>query len=174
MSASRVPWALAAAGVGFALVGLFVWKKGGVQGAAEAIAGGAVNAAKGATTGALDAVSNIVGIPTTKQVSDDPKVARWMLDTVGMWETSFWCTPAAIAKAWTMDAGTGTAPPMDSAMWGAVKYQANAVQWTAYTQSENDRLLARYPAPASAQGIYAGVPTSQWEPWMFGRRPGEL
>lgn len=74
--------------------------------------------AAGAATDAMESASDVLGIPGPSQVSDDPRVARWIADypeTGGWWEASFWATPAALIAAGQLDEGTGEPPPPGTA-----------------------------------------------------------
>lgn len=173
MSDSRMPWALAAAGVAFAVVGLYVWKKGSIGAAAQAIGAGAVQVAGDATAGAVGAIGQTVGLPNPDQTVRDPAQARWIIDNVGQWEASKWASAYAYTAAQFMPSGSGTQPTSNSPAGKAFAPYAEAAKWQEYTDDETERLLARYPK-STAQRIYDGVATSDLRPWMFGRRPGEM
>lgn len=176
MSDSRTPWALAAAGVAFAVVGLYIWRKGGISNAAQAIGAGAVQVAGDVTAGTVGAIGQTVGLPTPDQTVRDPAQARWIIDNVGQWEASKWASAYAYTAAQFMPSGSGTPPPSNSPAGKAFAPYAEAAKWVDYTDDENARLAARYPAQKSNVGIFAGLPadTAEWRPSMFGRRPGEM
>jgi len=161
---NRAPYALAAAGVAFALVGLYVWRKGGIAPAAaaagQAIGGGAVSAvggvANGVTTGIANGIGGIFGLPSTDETTGDPKVARWIIDNAGQLSASAWSSAWAYLRAQTMPAGSGTPPALNTPAGQHFKYLIGAANWTQYTNDETARLLARYPAP---------VTTKQNESW---------
>lgn len=76
----------------------------------------AVQVVTGVATGVTDAASTVIGIPTTQQTSDDPKLARWVLDNYGYLDAFNWFGPATLWTAETMAAGTGTQPTGTSAL----------------------------------------------------------
>lgn len=95
-------------------VAFFIWKKGGLSGAASALGAGAVNAAGAAASGAAGAIGSAVGLPTPDETTQDPAVARWLLDNFGYWEASKWSSASALFNGAAMGAGTGHAPPAGS------------------------------------------------------------
>lgn len=167
MSESRLPWALAAAGLAFAAIGLFVWKKGGVAAAAQSIGSSAgtavVSAMSGAVSGAAGAIGAPMGLPTPDKTVTDPAQARWIIDNVGQFEASKWASAYAYLRAQFMSAGTGTPPPVDSPAGREFRYYLEAAQWQDYTDDENERLLGRYPVQLAPVTIDA-----------YRRRPGEM
>jgi hypothetical protein len=107
------------------LVGLGIWifSRGGFASAA-ADAGAAavdavVNTASGVTTGVVTGISKQVGLPTPAQTTDDPYIARWIMDqpSGGKLAASKWATSSAFLNALTIDAGTGVTPPVGSPLW---------------------------------------------------------
>lgn len=137
------------------IVGLYVWRKGGVTAAASAVGAGAVNAAGGAVSGAVGAVGASVGLPTPDQTTTDAAVARWLIDNAGHFQASQWAGAPAYLKALFMEPGTGTPPPSGSP---AAKEFASLIR-VGGTADETARLAARYPAPAnrSAGSVFDGV-----------------
>lgn len=120
---STVPGVAIAAVLGLmavGAVGLWVWSKGGIKGAAKAAGGAAVDAAGGVATGVVDGVSGAVGLPTTDDTTTDAAVARWIIDTHGYFTASKWAGVPALARAWAMDAGTGTPPQPGTAVHAAL------------------------------------------------------
>ncbi|MFT3665579.1 hypothetical protein [Piscinibacter sp.] len=97
-----------------------VYRKGGVSEAAgavgEAIGTGAVKAADGAVTGAVGTVGAGIGVPTPGQVTTDPLVARWLIDTEGYFPASQWSSAPALMQAIFLAAGSGSPPPAGSAV----------------------------------------------------------
>lgn len=87
-------------------VGLYIWKKGGVQGAASGAASAVVKAASGAATGAVLGVGDVVGVPRTDQTECERALADGRT-----WDASFAC-PAGdfISGVWnnTRNAGSGS------------------------------------------------------------------
>ncbi|MDN3921503.1 hypothetical protein [Roseateles violae] len=140
---------------GLAGVAAFVWHKGGIAKAAEAVGAGVVNAAGGLVTGGVSAVSESVGLPTPAQTTTDAEVARWIIDNVGTFEASKWAGAPAFLTALTMASGSGKPPAADSpagrALLGLVAPQAS--------YDETARLAARYPAPGGtgAESIFNGA-----------------
>lgn len=90
---------------------LFVWSRGGIKGAAQGAAGALVDLATGTVEGAVGAAGATVGLPLPSDTTADASVARWIIDNHGHLEASKWASAAAYARAWWMDAGTGTPPP---------------------------------------------------------------
>ena len=169
MQAPRVPFSVGLAAV-FALgVAFYVWKKGGIGGAASAagagvvdagvaFVGGAATAAGTAASGAVGAIGATVGLPTPMQTTTDPRVARWIIDNAGYWQASLWSGVPALWAASSLPAGSGTAPPPGSPIADAFPNAA--------TYDETARLLDRYPAPAPA----SNAPTFDASTinWMMG------
>lgn len=108
---------------GLVAVGLWIFSRGGIASAAGAAGAAAVNAvvdaASGATQGVVNAVGAQVGLPQTAQLTDDPYVARWIIDSDqgGRFAASQWATSSAFINALTIDAGQGVAPPVNSPLW---------------------------------------------------------
>lgn len=144
------------AGVGAAgLVAFYIWKKGGVSNAAQALGAGAVQAADGVITGAVGQAGAAVGLPLPSQTTTDPAVARWLIDQVGHFDASKWASAGAYTRALFMDAGSGTPPPAGSDV--ARQFQAQVAGYSATdTGDETARLLARYPAPRTPESIFNG------------------
>lgn len=153
--------------IGAALVGVawYVWRKGGIVQAATAAgtaAGAAVvNTAGAVASGAVGAVGASVGLPTPDETTTDPKVARWIIDREGYFEASKWAGAPALARAMFMDAGTGTPPPANSA--AGRRFLGAAAPVASY--DETDRLLARYPAPATTA---PDMPGGFWQDFNYG------
>lgn len=141
---------LAAGAVGLGLAAVYVWHRG-IAGAAKDIGGAAVDAVGGVASGVVGGVSEAVGIPTPSQTTTDPKVARWIIDHYGYWEASKWSGAPALAQAWWMDSGTGTAPAAESEL---ARYLATLPQSTSVDYDETERLRARYPALEPAPASY--------------------
>lgn len=102
---------------GLALV-LYTVYQGGLRRAAEAAARAAGNAVVGAAEGGVNAVGDIFGLPTTHDVTPDPRVARWLIDDPrgGYFEASRWATPLAIVRALRLSVGSGSPPPSGTAL----------------------------------------------------------
>lgn len=159
---NRAPYALAAAGVAFALVGLYVWRKGGIAPAAaaagQAIGGAVVDVAGGAVSGAAGAIGQTVGLPPPDKTVREPEVVRWIIDNAGQLSASAWGSAWAYLRAQTLPSGSGKPPALNTAAGQEFKYLIGAANWTSYTNDETARLLSRYPAP---------VTTRQAEAWDF-------
>ncbi len=83
-----------------AVIGFVVYRAVSNPAATGAAVGQAVGgAAKGVVYGGVNAASGVLGLPTTDQVTDDPAVARQILDTQGVIATSNGATPGAFASA---------------------------------------------------------------------------
>lgn len=140
--------AVIAAAVGAVALGAFyVWKKGGVSNAAQAVGAGAVNAVGGVASGAVGAIGGAVGLPTPSQTTTDERVSRWIIDNVGHWEASQWSGAPAYIKALMLPAGSGTPPDPNSA--AGREFAAYRASQVTDTGDETERLLGRYPAPTS-------------------------
>lgn len=155
LNGSGVLALLAVLGVaGFAL---YVWRSGGVAAVAGSVVTGSVEAAGEVVTGTVGAAGQVVGLPTPAQTTDDPRVARWLIDNVSLFDASKWATATALIKAVLMDSGTGTPPTAGTAVaqvfgtnplpvgyrmtgYGALLMPDDAVA------AETRRLLDRYPA----------------------------
>ena len=113
-------------GGGLALL-LYIWKNGGLSGAAASAAQGLVNTAGGAITGTVTGVSDQLGIPTPAQTSTDPSVVRYIIDYPditgtdkgGQLAASQWGSALAYARANMMPAGSGVAPQPGTAVYAA-------------------------------------------------------
>lgn len=140
------------------VIGLYVWKKGGVANAATAAgqaAGAAVvNVAGGVTSGAVGAVGSAVGLPTPSQTTTDASVARWLIDNAGHFEASKWSGAVAYAQALFMAPGSGTPPPENSPAGQQFKHLTYS---RTDTGDETARLMARY-GTSSPDTIYSGEP----------------
>ena len=86
---------------------------------AEDIGRGAVSVGRGVATGVVDEAGKIIGIPSVYDVTDDPYVARYIIDHPrgGYLRASAYSTPVALARAWAMDEYTGLMPPKDSRIY---------------------------------------------------------
>jgi hypothetical protein len=134
------------AGLGVAaLLGLWVWKKGGIAPAAQAVGGAAVDAVGGVASGVVGGVSEAVGLPTPAQTTTAAEVARWVIDhpAGGYFAASKWAGAVAFGQALLMDAGSGKPPAAGSQLAGLFPVLPQA------DYDEADRLARRYPAPAS-------------------------
>jgi hypothetical protein len=173
MSTSKVLLIAGIAALGGAA--FFVWKKGGISGAAQAIGAGAVNAADGIATGGMTAISEKTGLPTPAQTTTDPAISRWIIDNVGHFEASKWSSAAAYAQALFLPAGSGTKPAPGSDLARQFAAQVNAYSATD-TGDETARLLKRYPAPSAPDSILsgttfldvAGYPPTGFDAWGVG------
>lgn len=119
VSVPDVPPTIAIALVVAAGVAFYVWKKGGVSQAASAAGAAVVNAAGSAASGAVGAVGAAVGLPTPDETTQDPAVARWLIDRAGYFEASKWSGAPALLSAAFMPAGSGTPPPLGSKVYAA-------------------------------------------------------
>lgn len=135
--------ALAAGGLAF-----YVWRKGGVSQAAQALGAGAVRAVDGAASGVVGAVGEVAGLPTPSQTTTDPYVARWLIDRAGYFQASLWASAPALLRAATMPAGSGRPPSAGSLL--AAQFPVLPVA----EYDEVDRLLRRYPAPVTEQDAW--------------------
>jgi hypothetical protein len=133
--------AIVAVAAGLGLVGFYVWRKGGIAGAAAGAGAAAVEAVGGAASGAVGAIGAAVGLPTPAQTTTDPRVARWIIDSYGYMTASQWSGLPALVSAMGLASGSGTPPPAGSALAAALPVLPVA------TYDETDRLLNRYPAP---------------------------
>lgn len=66
--------------------GVLIWRKGGVSGAAQAVGGAAVSAAKGVTEGVVYGVGDTLGVPRT-----DETECQKALREGRTWDASFAC-----------------------------------------------------------------------------------
>lgn len=150
--------AIIIAGVGAAaLAGLFIWKRGGIANAAQAVGAGAVEAAGGVASGAVGAIGSAVGLPTPTQTTTSTAEARWLIDNAGHLEASKWAGAPAYAMALFQESGTGTAPAPNSEVGRA--FAPLLAGRATDTGDETARLLARYPAPQSfaPESIFSGA-----------------
>ena len=74
------------AGLAVLGVGMFVWSRGGVSSAAQAVGGAVVDAAKGATEGVVYGIGDAVGIPRTSETE-----CQKALREGRTWDASFAC-----------------------------------------------------------------------------------
>lgn len=86
---------------------------------AEDTGRGVVKIVRGAATGVVDEVGKIVGAPSVYDVTDDPYVARYMIDHPrgGYVRALSYSTPVALARALTMPEFSGLVPPVDSRIY---------------------------------------------------------
>jgi hypothetical protein len=149
---------LAAGALGLSLVAVYVWHRG-VAGAAKDVGGAAVDAAGGVVTGVVDGVSGAVGLPSTDETTTDAAVARYVIDRAGYFEASKWAGAGALFKALMMPAGSG-APPAPGTPLAAFLATLPPPP-VSQVDSETERLLNRYPAPA----VYDLEPQSPTYAW---------
>lgn len=64
---------------------------------------------------AVGAVGQVVGLPTPSQTTTDPRVARWMIDNLGMYEASRWAGAPALFGALMLSSAEGIPPSPASA-----------------------------------------------------------
>jgi hypothetical protein len=149
MRPGLVSVAVLAGALGVGLVAFYVWKKGGVTGAAKAAGTAAVDAAVGVSSGVVGGIGSAVGLPTPDETTTDPAVSRWIIDNYGWFTATKWSGAVALARAMMMGEGSGTPPPAGSAIAEALPV------------IEVPALLRRPAEPV--QGIYSrpgGVPES--------------
>lgn len=86
---------------------------------AEDVGRGAVNIGRGAATGVVDEVGKIIGAPSVYDVTDDPYVARYMIDHPrgGYVRAVSYSTPVAMARALMLNEFSGHMPPADSRIY---------------------------------------------------------
>ena len=86
---------------------------------AEDIGRGVVTVGRGAVTGFVDEAGKIVGIPSVYDVTDDPYIARYMIDHPrgGYLRASAYSTPVALVRALALDEYSGLLPPEDSRIY---------------------------------------------------------
>lgn len=86
---------------------------------AEDVGRGIVNVGRGAVTGVVDEFGKIVGLPSVYDVTEDPYIARYMIDHPrgGYVRASVYSTPAAMARALMLNQYSGTLPPPDSRIY---------------------------------------------------------
>lgn len=153
-----------------AAAALYVWRKGGIAPAAEAIGAGAVNAVAGAAQGAASATAQVasngigaigatVGLPTPSDTLTDPAQVRWIIDNHGYFRASIWASAGALWSAMSMPEGSGTPPPASSPAAQALGVPAAA------SASSNFA-----PVPAYG-GTFEDLSSSSWDPAsVFGLR----
>lgn len=90
-------------GAGVAGLGLLylVNQAGTAKEAGQAVGGFVVDAVGGVATGAIDGISDAVGIPTTSETITDVQECRRYMDANGVWEASFKCGAPAFIGALT-------------------------------------------------------------------------
>ena len=154
MQAPRVPFSVGLAAV-FALgVAFYVWKKGGIGGAASAAGAGVVDAAGSFAAGAFGAVST---------------AASGAVDSAGAAVTgdSNWNLGGAIYDATHQPTSfTDRYGAWVRNFWGIAPTDPNAAATDAANVAETARLIDRYPAPAPA----SNAPTFDASSinWMMG------
>lgn len=144
VKALAIGGALAAAGIA-----LYVWRSGGVAGAAQSVGGAVVDAAGGFASGVVGGIGASVGLPTPSETTTDAQVARWIIDRAGYFEASKWSGAPALFEALTMDEGSGKPPAP-----GTPAYRRFVTDWTE-------------PAAAQAQPT-TPAPTYTPGDWDFG------
>lgn len=138
------------------LAAFYVYRKGGISNAAQALGAGAVQAADGVITGAVGQAGAAVGLPTPSQTTTDPAVARWLIDQAGHFEASKWSSAPAYMKALFLPAGSGTPPPAGSDV--ARQFAALVAGYsTTDTGDETARLMRRYPGASSPESLFSGA-----------------
>jgi hypothetical protein len=97
---------------GVAAVIYLIWKNG-VAGAAQKLTSAAGDAIIGAGSGVVSSIGKGVGLPGYEDITTDPRVARWIVDSPrgGYLQASLYSTPVALASAIGMPVGSGIAPP---------------------------------------------------------------
>lgn len=96
-------------------VGAFIAVKG-IKGAATAAAGAVIDAG-GAVVGVVgDVAGQGIGLPALRDITTDPKVARWIIDNPagGTFEASIWSSASALVKGQLLPRWSGTPPPYGS------------------------------------------------------------
>lgn len=88
--------------VAVAAIVYLVKKPGAAISLGEDIGGAVVDLAGGIATGAIDGISEGVGIPTTKQTITNAAECKMFMDKNGVWEASFACGAPAFATALLM------------------------------------------------------------------------
>lgn len=108
--------AIVAGLAGVVVVGVFIVRKGGLNGAAAAAGSAVVDAAGSAAGGAVGAIGAGFGLPTPSDTTTDAEVARWIIDHPrgGYFEASKWAGAPALLSASFMAAGSGRPPPEGS------------------------------------------------------------
>jgi hypothetical protein len=133
-----------AAVAGLGVLGLWAWRKGGVVNAVTSAVGSLA-------TGAVDAASDVVGLPTTQETTTDAEVARWIIDNVGQFEASKWAGAPAYLRAQFLAVGSGKPPPANSPAGRALLPLVSSYD-------ETDRLLRRYPTTTSPDSLFSTLP----------------
>lgn len=97
---------------GLALLAYIVLQ-GGVGSAAKAAGAAVVDAATGATVGVVGAIGEAVGLPLPEDLTTDPMVARWIIDSPdgGYGLASVWSSAGAFAQSLALPRGSGQPPP---------------------------------------------------------------
>ena len=72
---------------------------------------------------------NWAGMPAPEAVSDDPRLARYLIDQVGTFEASKWCTLGAMARAVFLDSSEGRAPAPGSEVYRALGLQVRPIDF---------------------------------------------
>lgn len=101
---------------GFGILAFILYKGGlgkAIESLTSAAGSAAIHAASGAVTGVVTGVSEGVGIPTPADTTDDPYVARYIIDDPrgGQLAASKWASVSAFVKAQSLPAGSGYPPP---------------------------------------------------------------
>lgn len=86
---------------------------------AEDAGRGAVGVVRGATTGVVDEVGKILSLPSVYDVTDDPYIARYVIDHPrgGYVKASAYATPVALAQAVWLPEYSGRLPPAESRIY---------------------------------------------------------
>lgn len=86
---------------------------------AEDIGRGAVSVGRGVATGVVDEAGKIFGAPSVYDVTNDPRIARYIIDHPrgGYFRASLYATPLALAQAAMLDEYTGALPPADTRIY---------------------------------------------------------
>lgn len=88
----------------------------GLGGVAEDVGRAVPKIIGGVFKGAIDETGQAIGLPALSDITTDPGVARWIIDAPrgGYLAASEWSSAAALFKATTMPAGSGTPPAANS------------------------------------------------------------
>lgn len=154
MKPEAVGIAIVAGLVGLGLVGLYVWKKGGIANAAAGVGGAVVDAAGGVASGVVGGIGESVGLPTPAQTSTDAEVSRWIIDNYGWFEASKWTGAPALARAMLMDAGTGKPPAPGTDL--AQRFPPKATP-TSGDFARLDRASSGYGSSGEGSGLLWGI-----------------
>lgn len=109
--------------LGLVAIGAWIFTRGGLSNAAiaagEAAVGAISDAATGAVAGTASGIGKVVGLPGVTQTTDDPYIARWIIDQPngGNFEASKWASSSAFLNALTIPEGQGSPPPAGSPLW---------------------------------------------------------